>query len=64
MNRREFLRIAAGASGAAALEGKLSFGRSPSSRHAVMSAGWTENPDGSFTFAATLQRNGFIVIFR
>ena len=48
----------------AALEGKLSFGKSPSSRHAVTSAGWTENPDGSFTFAATLQRSGFIVLFR
>jgi hypothetical protein len=48
----------------AALEGKLSFGRSPSSRHAVTSAGWTENPDGSFTFAATLQRSGFIILFR
>ena len=48
----------------AALEGKLSFGKSPSSRHAVTLAGWTENSDGSFTFAATLQRSGFIILFR
>ena len=48
----------------ASLEGKLSVGRSPSRRHAVTSVGWTENPDGSFTFAATLQRSVFIISFR
>ncbi len=48
----------------AALEGKLSVGRSPSRRHVVTSTGWTENTDGSFTFAATIERTGFMVNFR
>ncbi|MBR4653456.1 MAG: hypothetical protein IKO72_08860 [Kiritimatiellae bacterium] len=48
----------------AALEGKLSVGRSPSRRHVVTSAGWTENTDGTFTFAATIERTGFMVNFR
>ena len=52
------------ATGKAALEGKLRVGRSPSRRHAVTSTGWTENLDGSFTFAATIERTGFMVNFR
>ena len=45
------------AAGKAALEGKLSVSRSPSRQHAVTSVGWTENPDGSFTFAAVVERS-------
>ena len=52
------------AAGKAALEGKLSVSRSPSRQHAVTSAGWTENADGSFTFAAVLERTGFMINFR
>ena len=52
------------ATGKAALEGKLSVSRSPSRRHAVTSAGWTENQDGSFTFAAVLERTGCMINFR
>ena len=52
------------ATGKAALEGKLHVGRSPSRRHAVTSTGWTENLDDSFTFAATIERTGFMVNFR
>ena len=48
----------------AALEGMLSVGRSPSRLHAVTTAGWTENEDGSFTFAATIERVGLTVIIR
>ncbi len=52
------------ATGKAALEGKLSVSRSPSRRHAVTSAGWTDNGDGSYTFAAVLERTGFIISFK
>lgn len=52
------------ATGKAALEGKLSVSRSPSRQHAVTSVGWTENSDGSFTFAAVLERSYFMINFR
>ena len=52
------------ATGKAALEGKLSVNRSPSRSHAVTSTGWTENPDGSFTFGAVIERSGFMINFR
>ena len=52
------------AAGKAALEGKLSVSRSPSRQYAVTSAGWTENADGSFTFAAVVERSCFMLILR
>ena len=45
----------------AALDGKLSVDRSPSRCHVVASAGWTNNGDGSYTFAAVLERTGFMI---
>ena len=37
---------------------------SPSRRHVMTSMRWTENTDDTFTFAATIERTGFMVNFR
>ena len=45
-----------------ALEGKLSFGCAPALNYNVSQFGWTENQDGSFTFAATIKRAGLVFV--
>ena len=47
----------------AALDGKIRVGRAPARNFAVKNAGWTENQDGSYTFAAEVNRTGFVATF-